>query len=330
MTSFQSARIRLTAWYVVISALIGITFSIVIYEVVTQEIRQGFIVAEQRLRIGPIASQRAQLFLHEEYQAATKAVFVRLLIMNSAIIASAGIAGYFLAGKVLLPLEEMVDDQKRFIGDASHELRTPLTTLRSEIEVFLRSKRVSPKAKELAESNLEEIQKMQDLVSSLLALSKYTDSRDIQFESLNLSKIAEEIADKHAIEAKRQKIKIEKNLEPVIVSGDKTSIRQLLSILLDNAVKYNNQGGVVTISTKSSRRNAIIKIADTGTGIPKEDLSHIFKRFYRVDPSRSKDSVEGYGLGLSIAKSIVELHKGEISVVSKIQKGTVFTVLLPK
>jgi signal transduction histidine kinase len=192
MPSFHAARIRLASWYIIISALISIVFSIAIYAVVTREIRQGFIQAEQRLQGGPIARERAQMFLQEEYNYAKKAVLLRLVVLNTMIIASSGLAGYFLASKVLEPIEDMVEEQKRFIGDASHELRTPLTALRSEIEVSLRDKTLSAKAKKLLQSNLEEVQNMQNLVAALLVLSRYTDNADVTKEKVNLATSATE------------------------------------------------------------------------------------------------------------------------------------------
>lgn len=329
MPSFYAARMRLTAWYIIISALISIVFSIAIYDVVTRELRQSFIQAEQRLRGGPIVRERAQMFLQEEYIIAKNAVIVRLIILNTVIIASSGFAGYFLASKVLEPIEDMVEEQKRFIGDASHELRTPLTALRSEIEVSLRDKSFSSKAKNLLRSNLEEVQNMQNLVFSLLALSRYTDRADVAVERVNLASIAAEVIKQHGDQAKKRKVKIEQKLEEVQVDANAASIRQLFSTLIDNAIKYNKEGGTVTVQTKKKRRHAYIKIADTGMGIPSEDIPHIFNRFYRVDASRSKNNVEGYGLGLSIAHSIVELHSGEIWVSSKLSSGTSFHIHLP-
>jgi len=328
--TFYSARIRLTAWYIVISALISIIFSIVIYTVVTQEIREGFIAAEQRLLFGPLAKNRARILLQEEYVVATKAVLLRLVIMNTAIIGSTGVAGYFLAGKTLQPIEEIVEDQKRFIGDASHELRTPLTTLRSEIEVSLRDKKLPVGAKALLKSNLEEVLKMQNLVTSLLALSRYTDSSELPMERYDLAVVAAEVIKQFSDEAKKENIKINTRLEKSEAVINEASIRQLFSTLIDNAIKYSNKNGKVSVSTKRTRRHVVIKVSDNGVGIPKEDLPYIFNRFYRSDPSRSKASVEGYGLGLAIAKSIVDLHDGVISVSSSLKKGTSFYITLPR
>ena len=330
MPSFHAARIRLASWYIIISALISIVFSIAIYEVVTREIRQGFLQAEQRLRGGPIARERAQMFLQEEYNFAKKAVVLRLVILNTVIIASSGLAGYFLASKVLEPIEDMVEEQKRFIGDASHELRTPLTALRSEIEVALREKGLSKRTKDLLKSNLDEVQNMQNLVASLLALSRYTDNAAVTKEKVNLATIATEVIKQHQEQAKQNKIKIETKLEDAQISANEASIRQLISTLVDNAIKYNKQEGTVTVQTKNKRRHVYIKVADTGTGIPDADLPYVFNRFYRVDTSRNKQNVEGYGLGLSIAKSIVDLHSGEIWVSSKADKGTTFHIHLPR
>lgn len=329
MPSFHGAKIRLAAWYIVISALISVVFTVAIYDVVMREVRQGFIQAEQRIRGGPIARERAQMLLQEEYTLARKAVQLRLVILNTVIIASSGLAGYFLAGKVLEPIESMVNEQKRFIGDASHELRTPLTALRSEIEVSMRDKSLSKKVKDMLKSNLEEVQNMQNLVAALLALSRYTDISNVPMEKVDLAILAGDVIKQHTEQAKHKNIKLENKLEKVEITGNDASLRQLISTLIDNAIKYTNSDGTVTVQTKPKRRHAYLKVADSGVGIPSEAIPHIFNRFYRVDQSRTNSEVEGYGLGLSIAKSVVDLHNGEIWVSSKLGKGTTFNIHLP-
>lgn len=331
MLPFESARIRLTAWYFLISAFISITFSAIVYDVVTREIQQGFRVAETRLRETNIDQDVVQVFLEDEFQLAKSAVQIRLIIINGVIIGLSGLAGYFLAGKTLQPIEEMVEEQKRFIGDASHELRTPLTTIRSETEVALRDKNLSLSgAKSQLKSNLEEAQRMQDLVTFLLALSRYSETSDIKKERVALDKVASRVVTKYKKEAEKKHISLTAKVDEISIMANEATIEQLLSILLDNALKYNTANGSVHVSVARPRRSVYIKVSDTGIGIPEKDLPHIFNRFYRADSSRSKQHIEGYGLGLAIAKSIVDIHGGEIYATSTKTKGSTFTIKFPQ
>lgn len=331
MLPFESARIRLTAWYFLISAFISVTFSAIVYEVVTREIQQSFRITENRLLDLNVDPNLAEFFLQEEYNLAKKAVQLRLIIINGVIIGFSGLAGYFLAGKTLQPIEEMVEDQKRFIGDASHELRTPLTNIRSETEVTLRDKKLKIKdAVDQLKSNLEETQRMQELVTYLLALSRYSESKEISKKYVDLKNVANRVISKYTKAATQNKVKIETNIESARAYVNETSIEQVFSILLDNAIKYNTDKGSVKFNLSASRRNVTATISDTGIGIKASEIPHVFNRFYRAESSRSKKKVEGYGLGLSIAKTIVNLHNGDIQVKSAPQKGTKFTVTLPR
>jgi len=118
-------------------------------------------------------------------------------------------------------------------------------------------------------------------------------------------------------------------VDDVIVEADKSSLQKMVVILLDNAIKYTPEKGKVMLSTNQDKRQVLLSVEDTGIGIAKEDLPHVFDRFYRMDQSRSKTNVPGFGLGLSIVKRIVDLHKGSIGVSSAPEKGSTFTVRLP-
>lgn len=332
---FHSARFRLTLWYLVIIAFISFLFSGIIYRDVVNELERGFFLAERRLRgvsAPEVPKQKAKLILEDELNDAKQIVFLRLLIFNGIILVIAGVGGYILAGKTLQPIEAALEKQKRFIGDASHELRTPLTSLKSEIEVALRDKKLNVSgAKKLLRSNLEETDKMQKLMNYLLSLSKYEGGQNNFIKKrIDLSKIVAENAEKYKSQAKSKNIKLTLSTTEVFAKVNGASIEQLVSILIDNAVKYTPQGKSISLSLRKTRNNAVIEVKDGGIGIGEKDLPHIFDRFYRSDTSRSKKEADGYGLGLSIAKSIVDAHKGEIKVESKVGKGSTFTIFLPR
>lgn len=253
-------------------------------------------------------------------------IIFALSLINLIILGVSGTAGYFLAGRTLKPISQMLDDQKTFVSDASHELRTPLTSIKTEIEVALRSKDLDLReTKNLLSSNLEEVNKMQKLTNYLLELNRFQNGK-LSFDKINLKNVVEKAIKETEKLAKAKKIKVVKRLQNTIVKGNEESLVRLAVILLDNAIKYSPQGKEIIIKTVKISTTGIMEFRDSGIGIKKEDLPHIFERFYRADTSRSKEKTDGYGLGLSIAEGIVKLNKGTIKVESKEGKGSTFTV----
>lgn len=229
------------------------------------------------------------------------------------------------------PIKEMVDEQTRFVADASHEFRTPLTAMKTAIEVNLRDKNLSAEeAKSVLKSNLSDVDSLKKLSDNLLALSYFeTDGVKQTMGRVSLKAVLLSAVEKIKYLAKEKNISINKSIEEVFVFGDKEKLAQLFIIFLDNAVKYSFKGGEIKISAKKNDKSVVVRIEDKGVGIKKKDIPFIFKSFYRGDKSRSKDFAEGYGLGLSIAKKLIEIHKGTVSVGSSINKGTVFTIIFP-
>jgi len=237
-----------------------------------------------------------------------------------------------LAGRTLKPIENMVDEQKRFVSDASHELRTPLTAMRTEVEVALRDKDFdTPYARDVLTSNLEEIDKLQQLSDSLLILGRYQNTASkSNFAEVSLSNVVEEARQNVKTLANHKDIEIQGTIDDISVEADSDSLAKLLTILLDNAIKYSHQNGKIIVRAYPVKNKVAVSVQDFGAGIRAGDLPYIFKRFYRAEASRTKTKVEGYGLGLSIAKTIVDMHNGTIDVESIPDKGTTFTVTLPR
>jgi heavy metal sensor kinase len=219
---------------------------------------------------------------------------------------------------------------RQFSADASHELRTPLTIVRGEIELTLRRSKTPEEYRHVLESTLEEILRLTSIIDNLLTLAKADQGLfRAEFSEVNLKAVAEELYEDCEILASEKKIRI--TLEagtPITMVGDRGRLRQLFLNLIDNAIKYTPEGGSVTVTVAKQDGMALFRVADTGIGIPPEDIPKIFDRFYRVDKARSR-AMGGTGLGLSIAKWIAELHRGTIIVESVPQKGSVFTVRLP-
>ena len=236
---------------------------------------------------------------------------------------------------------------KQFSTDASHELKTPLTILKGEVEVALRKERGSHEYEQILKSNLEEINRMSQIVEDLLLLSK-ADSGEIRLnrEDMDLTEILNEVVAQVNVLAQSKNLRIEtsNHHEEIHIFGDPLRIRELFLNLIENGIKYTEEGGSIHIrlakdtflqdgnlsgGPKGEQAEFVkIIVSDTGIGIAKEDQERIFDRFFRVDKARSREQ-GGSGLGLSICKWIVEAHRGEIKVESELGKGSSFIVKLP-
>jgi len=245
------------------------------------------------------------------------------------VLAGGGAASYLLARRTLEPIEEALKSQTRFAADASHELRTPLTAIQTENEVALRDPKLNKaQVVGLLKSNLEEVAKLKALSEGLLRLANGGGQmRDT--EILDIKGIAEAATARMAKAAKLKKIKIVNKTPEYWVRGEPDGLVELLSILLDNAIKYSPAGSRVNVTARKHHREVQLRITDSGQGIAAEELSKIFERFYRSEQSRAKADGGGYGLGLAIAKKITDSLGGHIEVVSTLGKGSTFIVYLP-
>jgi heavy metal sensor kinase len=233
-------------------------------------------------------------------------------------------------------LQAAFERQKQFTSDASHELRTPLAVMRGDIEITLRRERSPEEYKRALTSNLEEIMRLSRLVEDLLMLARGDTGRiELRCEPVDLNDLCRRMAEYIAplADQRDQTLIYEPppgvGTAPVVISADLLRIKQLLLNLLDNAIKYTDRRGRIALGLKTEDNVAIITVADTGRGIPPEDLPHIFERFFRRSAKTADRSAAGFGLGLSIVKWIVDSHGGRIEAKSEVGKGTEFTVRLP-
>jgi two-component system sensor histidine kinase CiaH len=323
---FESATLKLTAWYLAIIMLISLTFSLILYQVSSNELRRGL----------PPGSSTRQLFVdpdgfealrQQRIEEANASIVSSLIILNIVTAGLGGGASYFLAKRTLRPIAEAMEAQGRFTSDASHELRTPLAVMQTENEVALRNPSLSKsEMRALLESNLEEVNRLRALSDRLLELSN---GAELELKPVSLEDPAIEAVNRVMQAAQAKKITIENNVAPLHILGDVDKLADLLTILLDNAIKYSPEKTAITLSSEQRGKHVVLKVTDQGMGIKASDIPHIFDRFYRADTSRAKQHVLGYGLGLSIAQRITELHEGVISVTSTPGKGSVFMVKLP-
>lgn len=335
---FKSAYWKLTLSYVLIAMAISIAFSVAIFNISSTEIGKGLGRQARVLRDTPMNDFESMMTTIPDLETLRNAQIdesnnrlkTNLFYYNLLILVLASGASYFLARKTLEPIKDMLEEQNRFTADASHELRTPLTALRTEIEVNLLDKDLDlNQSKKLLQSNLEEIEKLEVLSAALLKLAKYQDQKKNRMARISLEEVVVEAYEKVESLANKKSIVFENQLADIKVAGDNKSLVELFVILIDNAVKYSPKDSKINIRMSEVGSTAVIRVKDSGVGIKSSDLPYIFNRFYRADTSRNKEQVDGYGLGLSIAKQITDLHKGTIHANSKIGQGSEFVVKLP-
>jgi len=252
-----------------------------------------------------------------------------ILGVGLAVVLLALAGGWFLTGRAIRPIKRAFDLKTRFTADASHELRTPLSIVLAQAELALGRER-SPEEYRLGyEITLQAAKRMKGVVDGLLTLAR-ADTKDINLrkERVNLGAIVEEIVSLLRPLALERKAAMTAESKEVVVEGDPDRLREMLTNLLTNAIRYNRDGGRVDVALEADDEHATLTVKDTGIGIPPEEQPHVFERFHRVDKARSRDA-GGSGLGLAITKWIVEAHDGRISFTSEEGKGTAFTVRLP-
>jgi len=318
-------------WYLAIVMLISLAFSVTLYSVATGELNRGLQRQTQRIDSQfPVFQNDPMLAQDSDYASGAHRILLRLVGFNIIVLIGAGFASYWLARRTLEPIEAAHEQQKRFTADVSHELRTPLTALRMESEVaLLHTESSKAELRQTLTSNLEEVTKIEVLINNLLRLSRL-ESDELQqgFSPLDNQQLAKEAIAQTQKVAELRGVRVEQKLQAGSIMGDKNSIVQLLVILLDNAIKYSPAGKSVTLSSKQKGDSVFFTIQDEGMGIEPAALNHVFDRFYRADNSRAKNDSEGFGLGLSIAKMIADLHQGTITLQSWPGQGTTATVTL--
>ena len=254
-----------------------------------------------------------------------------LLLVGLLTLLASGIGGVVLSARALQPARLAHARQQSFIADASHELRTPLTLLRADAEVLLRGReRLDPDDAALLEDIVTEAEHMGTLAESLLTLARLDNSAyHLERDVIDLAEIASATARRAQVLASERNVTISvEHTEPALVIADRTMIAEAVLILVDNAIKYNQPGGSVSLTTRVEGSHAVFEVSDTGVGIAAEHLAHLGERFYRVDKARSRE-MGGAGLGLSVARGIAAAHRGVLTLESTPGQGTKATLRLP-
>jgi heavy metal sensor kinase len=231
--------------------------------------------------------------------------------------------------EMIAGLENSFKRMAEFTADTSHELKTPICAMRGEAEVLLSKERKAEEYQEGLVHFIEEFDHLNQMINDLILLSKSdTTHVELTMTPLRLDLLIKDLCNLFQVLAEQKNIALEMGtLQEVTVIGNKIRLQQLFTNLIDNAIKYTSQGSI-RVTVERNEGAVLVKIKDTGMGIPKEEQEKIFKRFYRVDKSRSRET-GGVGLGLSIAEWVVHAHHGRIEVESKLDRGSAFKVYLP-
>lgn len=233
--------------------------------------------------------------------------------------------------EMLESVQRSFDVQKRFTSDVSHEIRSPLTSLRGSIEVALRKKRSPEEYEEILRTNLSDIFRLSKITDNLLLLAKADNNiLELGKQWFDINLLLKNIVERMRYNAISAGVTLsEEYYEGLELYVDIDLLDQAFSNLIDNAIKYTRQGGKVTIKTNRESDAITVSVSDTGTGIPEDEIPHIFNRFYRANKERPR-KLGGTGLGLAIAQLIINAHNGNITVKSSLGSGTDFIITFPK
>lgn len=327
---FKSAILKLTTWYLIILMGVGAMFSVIIYQVASSEMSTRLDTLEQRLQneLGMTISEQSLATIRSlQSRQAEANLITNLIYMNILFLVVGGAGSYIMARRTLQSVEQAHEAQSRFTSDASHELRTPLATMKTELEVALRDPKLTKQEmKEILTSNLEEVDKLSKISQTLLLLSRL-DHGSITTRRIAIDDIIRRVVGN--ANQKKHRLSYTGPDKPLYVAAHQVSIEELVTILIDNALKYSPPSSKVTVSLQKKGKKARLQVTNIGKGISSRELPYIFDRFYRADESRTGGGKTGFGLGLSLAKQIVELHDGDLSASSQPGKKTTFTVSIP-
>lgn len=234
-----------------------------------------------------------------------------------------------VVNEMLDRLETSYESQKQFVSNASHELRTPIAVIQGYSRMLSRWGATDPEIlNEAVEAIADESKAMQELVEKLLFLSRHDrKTLKVQKEWFSMGEVVEDMVKETRMVTSNREIKA-RLIQNVSVYGDDQLLKQAIRVLIDNAIKYSEDGDTITIGCENLNGNCVLTVEDTGRGMKKEDVDHMFERFYRSDDIRGK--IDGHGLGLSIARLIILAHAGTIKIRTQYTVGTSFTIIIPR
>ncbi|MHB1334979.1 MAG: sensor histidine kinase [Candidatus Humimicrobiaceae bacterium] len=319
---FLKARLKLTFLYLLVIMIVVLTFSFFVYLSFSLRLPKD-IESEFREEETDIES----IFV----STASKSLLNLIIIVDISTILISGFLSYWLAAKTLAPIKKAHMLQRQFISDASHELRTPLTIMKTGIELEVRNSKNIESCRGILESNLEETNRMINIVEDLLFLARLENNQEkFKFTRISINFTLNKIINLLKPYAKKKNITMLSVFpeEEAYCSADENKISQAFLNLIKNAIDYSYDNGKIEMVLQKSAAKIEITIKDGGIGISKENLKNIFNRYFRIDNEMVSKS-NGSGLGLAITKEIIEKHKGRITIDSEIKKGTKVLISLP-
>lgn len=326
----QSSTNRLAATYLAIIMAMSIGFSIVFYNASANQLGRQL---PPPTTYGTYFDERGprnqiEAFLYDRINEGRRDLLARLLVLNLVALGVGSVVSYYLARRSLEPIEESMEAQQQFIGDAAHELKTPLTAMKTANEVALRKPKLTlAQAKQVIEQNSQDIGKLAALSDALLQLANHREP--LELSTVSLQAVTADALSQVVSLAQSKKITVDDQVGALQARAYGPALTQVLTILLDNAIKYSPAKSTIRIRSETKGKLVWLRVQDQGPGIKPADQAHIFNRFYRADPSRAKQQADGYGLGLSIAQKLMEQQHGQISVQSQAGKGATFSLKLP-
>lgn len=323
---------RLALSYLAVIMTLSVAFSGIIYTITAAQLSRPLPVNEHNQASLVLIEDQFNRRLEQRDNQTRGSVIMSLIILNVIMLFAGYWLSLWLARRTLAPIERSITQQTQFISDASHELRTPLSALLLSNEVALRKPTLTDqKARQVLQQNVVEIKKLTDLSNSLLDLAKM-ENTTFKAEKINPSLLIEEIVTKFIPVATAKHLKLIHNQKAIgEVKIQASAVRQILAILVDNAIKYApSTTGKVTLQAQLKKNTLELIVKDNGPGIAPSDRKRIFDRFYRADSARTRTDISGYGLGLSIAKSLADQCGYIIRVKSRPSiKGSEFKLIIP-
>jgi signal transduction histidine kinase len=317
--TFAKARLKLAVLYTLIFGSVIIVFSGVVYKIFADDIQEDMISIHSEKEINVEIISRHKTPLRNV-----------ILLLDGSLVVFIAFVSYYLADITLKPIQINNEAEKRFIANASHELRTPIAILKTDMEVSLMDKEFPKNLRPVFGGYLEEINNMKLIVENMLTMFRFESHQmKLNKEVFSLSKMLTQNVKRMRSYALSKEVTIKLSVPAkVFINSDKFFIQQAFRNILKNAIEYSRKQGEVIVILKNTGEKVVIEVSDHGVGIPKEILTKIFDRYQRSAVS-SRKRKEGVGLGLTIAKQIIDLHKGEIKVSSVENEGTSVLITLP-
>jgi len=304
----------------VILGLVGISFTL-LYRDITTAIVEGI----RASTAGSSPEILANAIVGKLQQIRSANMFT----IAGAVVLTTVLFGWIVARLTLAPARNALASQKQFIGNIAHEIRTPLSVIKTNTEVTLLDQNLTAELKQTLHSNIEELDRISDIINNLLSLSALVRPDRIEFTTIDLTNVVTETVEKYSPLAKKNEIEITLRKSPEQkVWGSKTALQQIIGNILKNALTYTPRQGHVTVTVEPTTEGIALMVEDSGIGIARKDLFRIFEPFYRSDQSRTRNT-GGSGLGLAIVSELVKLHQGKIVIRSAVGRGTTVAVYFP-